>query len=280
MSFDSLEVSQEAGRPVELFTFSMPLQTFRYTSAEDDIVVGGETFEAIAIKRARVVQGQEVRNTTLTLEMPSDLELPAQYVLAAPSKPARVLIQRFHRGDGQLSTIFDGRVKSVGFAEDGYVAKVAVDPAISAIARQIPLFTFGASCENVLGDGFGGGPGLCDVNLGSPSFHHTAVVTAQSGLTVTVPGAAAFGDGWFNGGTMETSSGQDARLILFQVGDVLTLHINFPFPVVGSTVTIKAGCDRSIETCSVKFNKVDRFQGFAFVPRLNPFTSGLGPAVC
>lgn len=280
MTFAGQETSQESGRPVELYTFSLALSIYRFTSAEDDQIVGGETFEHITIKRGGVKQGQETRQSGMTIEMPGNHDLPSRYVLAVPSERASVLIQRFHRGDGNLATFFEGRVKSVAFSKDGRVASIAVEPAITATARQIPVFTFGASCENVLGDGFGvGATGLCDVNLDDAAYRHTATVTAQTSLTITVPGAAAFGDGWFNGGTIETTAGLDARLILTQVGDVLTLHIGFPFPMVGQAVILRAGCDRSPNTCSAKFNKFDRFQAYAFVPTRNPF-DGLDPEIC
>lgn len=282
MTFAALEASQEAGRPVELYTFTLSLEVFRYTTAEDDQVVAGNTYQAAAIRRSKVSQGPEARRSTLTLEMPGDLDLPARYVLSAPSERARVVIQRFHRGDGELHAVFDGLVKSVAFdgGRDGRVAKMAIDPAITATSRQIPLFTYGAQCQNVLGDGFGAGAsGLCDVDLEDPAFRHQATVSASTGLVVTLPGAAAFGDGWFNGGTVRTTAGTDARLVLTQVGDVLTLHIPFPFPVVGLSMIARAGCDRSTATCSAKFGKIERFQGFAWVPLFNPF-EGLKPELC
>ncbi len=280
MTFLAQETSVEAGRPIELYTIELALEVFRLTSAEDDQVVGGETFEAVAISRGRVRQGREPGNAMLEIEMPSTHSFPSRYVTSAPSERAEITIQRFHRGDGELSTVFVGLVKSVAFDQDGRLAKLAVDPAVTAQSRQIPRFSFGQLCQNVLGDGFGGGAtGLCDVNLDLPAFKLTATATAVSGLTVTVPGAAAFGNGWFNAGTIRTSAGNDARLIISQVGDVITLHIAFPFPIVGSLVTLRAGCLRDPQTCSTKFNRIDRYQGFAWVPRLNPFDS-LKPEAC
>jgi uncharacterized phage protein (TIGR02218 family) len=281
MTFLAQESSVEAGRPIELYTFTLALEVFRYTSAEDDQVVGGNTYEAIAIKRSKVAQGPEARRSTLTLEMPGNLDLPARYVLSAPSERARVVIQRFHRGDGEVVAVFDGFVKSVAFdgGRDGRVAKLAIDPAITAASRQIPLFTYGAQCQNVLGDGFGSGTGLCDVDLDAPAFRHQATASAATGLTVTVPGASAFGAGWFDGGTIRTTAGTDARLIISQVGDVITLHIAFPFPVVGLTMILRAGCKRDTQTCSTKFNRINRYQGFPFIPVFNPF-DGLRPERC
>lgn len=280
MTYASQETSQEAGRPVDIYTIELDLQVFRYTSAEDDQVVLGETYSAIPISRSKITQGQETRQATLTIKLPSNNPFASRYITSVPSEKARITIQQFHRGDGATVTLFRGLVKSVAFGgSDGREAQVAVDPPITVAARQIPRFTFRGQCNNVLGDAANGGPGLCDVDLDDAAFKLVSAVSAQSGLSVTVPGAAAFGDGWFNGGTIETLDGLDARMILFQVGDVLTLHIGFPFPLVGEQVILRAGCAHDIQTCSTKFNNVDRFQGFAFVPTRNPF-EGLDPEIC
>lgn len=281
MTYSSQETSQEAGRPVDIYEFELELQVYRYTSAEDDQVVDGNTYTAIPISRTKITQGQETRQAALTIKLPSNDPLASRYITTVPSEKARVTVRQFHRGDGSTVTIFRGLIKSVAFSgSDGREAQIAVDPPITVAARQIPRFTFRGQCNNVLGDGADGGPGLCDVDLEDPAFKLVSTVSAQSGLTITAPGAAAFGDGWFNGGTIETLSGLDARMILFQVGDVLTLHIGFPFPLVGEQVVLRAGCDHSVPTCSSKFNKVGVFQGFAFVPRINPFEAGLDPALC
>lgn len=279
MTFVGQETSIEAGRPVELYTFSSPLETLRYTSADDDQVVSGNTYAAIAISRGSIAQGRETRSGVLEITMPADETLPRRYVASAPSARVTVTIQRFHRGDGELATFFSGRLKSVSFGEDGRVAKLAIDPPVTATARQIPRFKFSGLCNNVLGDGAGGGSGLCTVDLEDPAYKLTAAVSAASGMTITVPGAAAFGDGWFAGGTVRTSAGTDARLVIDHTGDVLTLHIPFTVPVVGETVTVRAGCDRSPQTCSGKFDHFDEFQGQPWVPRRNPF-EGIDPDVC
>jgi uncharacterized phage protein (TIGR02218 family) len=281
LTYAAQEISQADGRPIELFTFELGLQTYRYTSAEDDQVDGGETYTAIPISRSRITQGQETRQATLTIEMPANDAFASRYVTSVPSERAEVTIRQVHRGDGETKTIFSGLVKSVAYGQgkDGRVAQIAVDPPITVTARQIPRFTFRRQCNNVLGDGDNGGSGLCDVDMDSTAYRFVGTVSAQSGLTVTVPGVSAFGAAWFQAGTLATLDGIDARTILLQSGDVLTLHIGFPFPLVGESVVVKAGCAHDPETCSTKFGKFDRYQGFAFVPKRNPF-DGLDPEVC
>jgi uncharacterized phage protein (TIGR02218 family) len=279
VSFLSVEGSQESGRPVEIYDFALALTTYRFTSAEDDQVVGGNTYSAVPISRGSIKQSYEARNGGLEITMPSDLELPSRYVTFAPSERARMTLRAFHRGDGELVTLFDGFVKSVLFdGEDTRRAKFLVESVLAALNRNIPRFTYRGQCNNVLYDAAQGG--LCDVNAEDPAFKFQGTVSAQTTSTLTVPGAAAFGSGWFTGGRVDALDGLDARLIIAHVGDVLTLHVPFIEPMIGEVVILRAGCDRSIQTCSSKFNNVEAFQGFAFVPIRNPFVHGLTAGTC
>jgi uncharacterized phage protein (TIGR02218 family) len=276
MSFLAQETSQESGRPVELYQFILSSVVYRYTSAEDDQVIGADTYLAVAIKRGRLTHGQEARNATLTVEMPGDLDFPSRYVRSVPSERARVLIRRMHRGDGELIVVFDGVVKSVAFGAEGSgrVASVAVEPAITATSRSIPRYTYRGLCNHTLYDS------LCTINPELPAYKFTGIVSAQAGKTLTVPGAGTFGTGWFEAGTVELLTGLDGRLVIRQVGDVLTLHIQFPNSMIGEQVVLRAGCAHDIQTCSTKFANVPNFGGFAFVPTRNIFTQGLDTAAC
>lgn len=286
MTYASQEISVEGGAPVDLYTFALTFETFRYTSAEDDQVVGGNTFTAIPISRGKIGQGPETRRAALEIEVPADELLVSRFINSAPSERIDFTLQQLHRGDGATATLFQGVLKSVGFSDDGHLAKIAVDPPVTAIAHQIPLWTFRGQCNNVLGDGAGSGTGLCTVDLDDPAFKHSAEVSADSGLTVTVPGAAAFGDGWFTAGTIESGDGLDARMILSHVGDVIELHAAFPFTLLGSTVTLRAGCAHDLVDCGpAKFDiggshDIGEFGGFAFVPKFDIFRTGIDQQKC
>ena len=88
-------------------------------------------------------------------------------------------------------------------------------------------------------------------------------------------GANGEADGFYDGGFVFFSSINDYRLILSHVGNDLTLLLPFPSDAAGETVRIFAGCDHTIATCKTKFDNVLNYGGFAFVPILNPFLTGL-----
>jgi hypothetical protein len=110
----------------------------------------------------------------------------------------------------------------------------------------------------------------------------TVDVSAQSGATITVPGAGGFGADWWVGGFVEIDGGDDARLVLAQSGNDLTLLLPFPQSAVGRQIIAFAGCDHTITTCDTKFDtpedtdsNVINYGGFAFVPTRNPYQTGL-----
>jgi len=286
VTYTSQEQSIESGRPVDLYEFEIGGTLYLYTSAEDDQTVLGKDYTALPMKRTRIVHSQESRQSVLEIEMPATASFARLFVTSVPSQKAALIIRQFHRGDGDVATLFVGSVKSVAFTERGTKASVAVDPPIQVSSTIIPRFTFRFQCNNVLGDGANGGPGLCTVDLENAAFKFTGTVSAQSGLDITIPGATGFADGWFEAGTMSTTDGLDARQIIRHVGDVLTLHVPFPFPMVGTEVVLRAGCHHDLVDCgTAKFDiggshNIGEFQGFAFVPSINPFEAGIQTGSC
>lgn len=279
MTFDAFETAQETGAPIEIYRFDLGADTFEYTSAEDDQVVSTITYSAIPIQRGPISHRSGESQEPLTITVPGDNEFAIKYISNVPGVQAFVTIQRFHRTDTptpQVITVFEGFVQSVAFVEQAKEARIAVAPTESARSRPIPRFTYQGLCNHILYDSG------CKVNKDDVAFKlSSGSVTVISGNDITVPGAAAFGDGWFTGGYVELLSGTDFRLVLNHVGDVLTLLLPFPTDAE-STVNVYAGCDHSIATCNSKFftsedvtSNVINFGGYAFVPTRNPFESGL-----
>ena len=54
MTYTTLETSAQSGRPVELYEFINGATAYRYTSADGDVVYGGNTYTAAPIARGAV----------------------------------------------------------------------------------------------------------------------------------------------------------------------------------------------------------------------------------
>lgn len=270
-SFNTLETSIESSRPIELYEFVLGSETFRYTSAEDELTVGSETFTPEAIARNQVEQGSDQSTRTLNVTVPATNEFAERYINVVPGERATINVYRYQRDEvPSFSTtvlLFKGLVQSVRFPDDGTVAEIAVRSIEAALNRNVPRFSYMGMCNHFLYDQG------CTVN--PASFNHIGVVTAVSGNDVTVTGAGASGFD-FVGGYARPTSVNDFRMVLAQSGDVLTLLLPFADSIVGGDLQIFAGCDHLIGSdCALVFDNVINFGGFGFVPNRNPFQTGL-----
>jgi uncharacterized phage protein (TIGR02218 family) len=83
-----------------------------------------------------------------------------------------------------------------------------------------------------------------------------------------------FETGWFRFGTIEwtagANAGRRAEVLAHDLVDGLAILTLLEAPVravtEGDAFTIRAGCDKRIETCSAKFGNVADFRGFPHIP--------------
>lgn len=269
--FDTLESSVQDSRPIELYEFTLGATTYRFTSAEDDLTVGGDVYTATAIARGRVELGSDQANRNVVVTLPSSTALAQQYVEIPPGQRCTVNIFRYQRDESPAFNtqvlLYKGQVQTCRFPNDGHSAEFAVRSIETALNRNIPRFNFGGMCQNV----------LYDNNCGATasSFDHLGACTAASGNTVTISGLAASGFD-FVGGYVRPTGAQDFRMVIAQSGDVLTILLPFASDPVGSNMQAFAGCDHLIEgDCALVFDRVADYIGFAFIPSKDIFREGL-----
>lgn len=114
----------------------------------------------------------------------------------------------------------------------------------------------------------------CGVNLAGTAVGGTAITqTGTAGATTTttlaVTGLTA-PDGFFTSGIAKITSGPNAgieRIIKSHVGSAVIVRAAFPFAIgAGTSIELKAGCDRTVATCRSKFANANRFQGEPDIP--------------
>lgn len=273
MTFNEYEISIEGSQPVETYKIVLGSSIYRYTSAEDDQVISGETYTAYSIKRNRVGKGREIRGNILELTVPGNNEIAMQYASNLPGLKAEVTVHRFQRPDGitpENIMIFKGRIGSVRFTEDVKKAILAVQPIGVALSREMPRYCYSAQCNHMLYE-----EDTCGVAASDPAYKYSGLVSVVSANTIIVPGASSFTDGWFTAGKVEALSGSDARLITNHTGNNIKMLLPFPFSAVGQAVDLYAGCAHTIAICKTKFDNVINFGGWPFVPTKNIFQDGL-----
>jgi len=271
MTFAAQETSRESGQVLELYTFIFGLSTFRFTSFQEDIVWQGLSYTSTQISRSNTGASIEDVAGQVTITVPLDNPVPQLFIPNVPGKVGSVQILRAHANDlaEEAVVLFDGFVANVTI--DGELeAKVLCNPQTKIFDRSAPRIQFMSLCGHVLYDE------RCKVNIGLFTF--TGLVSAVSSNVITVNGAGAVGAAdHFSGGfcRFPATTTEDARLILSQSGDDLTLLLPFGADVLGQNIDVFAGCDRSLATCDTKFAAVLNYGGFPFVPRKNPFNTRL-----
>ena len=163
---------------------------------------------------------------------------------------------------------FSGRIASIDWDETAFKAE------IMSFMKQLELNigqVYTASCRHELyGSVSVGKVGACTVNPAAFTFTGTvaSVVTPKWKLTYS-GAAAAQADGYFSNGTITFTSGILNGLtypIKKDASDTLDLVLpTMKTFAIGDTFTIRAGCDKTLETCKTKFNNVLNFGGFPHI---------------
>ncbi len=271
MTFAALETSRESGQVLELYTFVFGLETFRFTSFQRDITWQGFAYTSEVISRTNTEAAVEDSAGQVTITLPLDNPVPQKFIRNVPGQVGSVRILRAHATDAaeEAIVLFDGFVANV--ALDGELeAKILCNPNTKIFNRTAPRFTYLGLCNHILYDE------RCKVDISL--FKFTGLVSVVDGNDITVNGAGGVGPADnFVGGFSRFPAGSldDARMILAQSGDVMTLLLPFAATVIGSDIDLFAGCAHDLTTCDVKFDAVLEYGGFPFVPRKNPFGTRL-----
>jgi len=278
MTFGSREASIQDSQPVEIYEILIGTEAFRWTSAEQDVVISGVTYEAVPIERTQTFAGPETRENLFEVRVPSTNTFARKYVTIIPADQAAITVTRYQRLEGTTDVvqIFEGVVQSVAFERNGAIAVIGCQPVIAGLSRPVPRYTYSSGCNHVLYD-----PLTCRVARsgtapGGEAYRVTAAVTGVSGSDssiLTIPGAAALPDGWFDSGEITIQG--DARLVLRHVGDQVRILVGFPFALLGQEVTIFAGCAHDPNACTLKFANYPNYGGSPDGPDRNPFRVGL-----
>ncbi|MGE0501449.1 MAG: DUF2163 domain-containing protein [Rhizobiaceae bacterium] len=125
------------------------------------------------------------------------------------------------------------------------------------------------TCDAEVGDG------RCGVNLAASTFRGTGAVSGMPADSVlSVSGLGGFGAGWFSGGVLSWTSGQNlgriARVTEHRRQGTETWLTLWPDAgheaEAGDEFTVTAGCDKSFATCKAKFDNPLNFRGFPHLP--------------
>ena len=263
MVYDTTERSVQEGAPIECYRFTGSFQTYRYTSYQSQVSIGGEIFEPETMERNAIqVTTQEESQTAIEISLPYQNEMVRDYAYEESPPSLRMELFRVHAIDTDDSVkLWDGSV--TGFTVQGFVAKLRVPSVFdSLLSGNVPQPKYQNPCNHVFTDT------RCGILQANVSQNATVVsvnsnVIRVAGLTFTDPQVRI--------GRI-ISLGGESRMITQRVGDDLTISYPFTRLDPGDSITVVRGCDHSFFTCINEYNNGPNFGGFPVVPNRNPFT--------
>lgn len=262
MTYSSYEESLDLGTPIELYEFTQGLKRWTFVSAADPVMFDSREYSPVPIKRNRIKQTMDTFQDDLKLDFPRGDEFAGQFLGFAPEIITTVTIRRGHYGDPDSEFIVYWKGRVMGGKASGNTISIECESVFTSIKRPGLRARYEYTCRHTL---YSRG---CGVNI--EAYKHEGNVNAVDGNDVFVDGATAYGDGYFTGGMLKSGDGT-LRFITAHTGDALTLSRPIPGAIGETLVSIYPGCDHLKSTCINKFNNLDNFGGFPYIPGRNPF---------
>lgn len=280
MTYPAIESSRQSGRPVFLYRMVQGSLVWLFTTAARVIEFGGEDYKPSSVSSTELKQSSEMAKDGIRLTFPRTDEFASQFLGYSPDLVTTVTVFRLHTSDPDSEAIvyWKGRVASSKAA--GARIELECESIFTSLRRPGLRARYQRSCRHAL---YGRG---CRLDPEAFAVPGTLTAISANAVTVTVPEAATYEDGWFFGGMLRASDGA-LRLIVGHSGSTITLsrplarlaqdlalagYGNDYGNQYGSPVCkLYPGCDHSTATCLGKFDNLDNHGGFPFIPLKNPF---------
>jgi len=266
MSFAARETGTDQ-RPIEIYDIELPTETYRFTSHDEDVVFGGQTYAAVAISCGprTLAQVGKVREVTITIARDNALaeSLRANGI---PPIDALVTLRAFHEDDPEARQLWKGYIGSLS-TEDVLVRLRVPNRSDEVFDRQFPVLVAQRNCPHQLYS-----PG-CGVDEDSFKISPTVTAISSDGLTITVSSISGKPDSWARDGKITRTSDGDARTVITQSGTTITIDVPFRLLATSDAVDVFAGCDHTLDGqrgCLELFNNVANFGGHEALPTSNP----------
>lgn len=267
MSFDAREQGKATGAPILLFQFTRDFVHWRFTNAQVEQVLQGNTYAPETIQASPIKQGSEPVKLRRTITLPHTSPLADQYRPFPPCDPIALIIWQRHDGEIETPVEWVGRVAGAEFS--GAELRLTCEPSSASARRAGRARVFQRGCPHAL---YSQGDGLCNVDRSLLAV--PAQLLSVQGSTVTANAFATRADGRFAGGYLEwvlPSGLRERRGIDRHVGIELVLSYPAPSLAVGLAVTAFPGCAHTVVDCDGFFDNLVNYGGDPYIPERTPF---------
>lgn len=272
MTYDDLERSTEAGRPLELYVFTLGALVWRYTTADRNILIDGNEYFAATLLATNIQQTGEYVNDVLSIDVPVWIAPAQLFMTATPSYPITVEVFYQHVNSTDIVVAYIGEIRQVDFPAPGR-AKLSCESLMSTMSREGLRLAWQRACPYALYD-----PTTCKVD--KALWKIDFIVLAIDGFTVDVALDTTQLADHFSGGFMEWA--HPIRGLEFLAIETHTALIvgesNARFTLFGSPGELfegargsaYPGCRFTPAACTA-FNNFDNYGGVPDMPGKSPF---------
>lgn len=266
MSFDSIEISNDEGRPIFLYSFTLGSAVWRYTSGDADVTLNGYKWSAVPISDDGVKLTGEAQTDSITITAPNTIAPAQMFIGTPPSQAIMVGIYHFHEGDDQAVLGYVGELIQVGQPQPG-TATLTCNAISASMQRDGLRLGWQRTCPYALYDTL-----TCKAPKGEHAI--TCKVFEIVGNNVTLSGLDDVADDTLAGGFIEwvdPSRGTEFRGIESQKGNTVGMFGLADGLYYGLELKAYPGCDRRASTCATKFNNLPNYGGIPDLPGKSPF---------
>lgn len=266
MSFNDTEISNDDGRPISLYSFTLDTAVWRYTSGDADVILNGYKWVAVPISDDGVKLTGEATTDSLAITAPNTIAPVQMFIGTPPSQAIMVGIYHYHEGDTEAVLGYVGELMQVGQPEPGK-AVITCDAISVSMKRDGLRLGWQRTCPYALYD---------TLTCKADKFAHeiTATVFETVGNVVSFQGMQDIEDDVLSGGFIEwqhPTRGTEYRGIENQKGGEATMFGLADGLYYGLKVKAYPGCDRRMTTCANKFNNLPNYGGVPDMPGRSPF---------
>lgn len=264
MTFNTIESSNDLGRPIALYAFNLGAATWRYTSSDEDTDINGHKWRATAISDDGVKISGSASTDGLTIEAPSTIAPVQMFYGTPPSQSITVSIYHYHEGDSEAVLSYIGELLQVSLPEPGK-ARIACDTISASMQREGLRLAWQRTCGHPL---YGLG---CNLDKEAHKIE-VSVYDVQNNV-VYFQGMDTLADGVLNGGFLEwehPTRGTEFRAIEQQVSNACLMFGLADGLYYGLSAKAYPGCNRTAARCQ-ELGNYPNYGGVPDMPGKSPF---------
>lgn len=251
-----------SSKPRVLFTFAIGGRMWRYAQTVGDVTVAasGLTYKAAQIQVDSDVERQEeigAQRVTVRIGIRADVVAALR---ANQTEPMYLGIHRYQPSVVAAPARWAfGEIASVRVQRGWCLVELQTEE--GAWELDVPRAIFATQCQKATYS--------AECGLNADDFSIATTITAVDGASVTVSSVGGNPDDWYSKGLLKI--GNSVWHVVAQIGTALRIFGSLPRGLVlPAAATLIAGDDLTHETCRDKFNNLDRFLGFKWLPSKNP----------